>query len=80
MAGTTISKITLASKEAAAGVDFSSRTGATCPGCGKRTKIYKTMPWEDNTRIRYHRCENGKCVLAALGTTVKSIEVDVVGE
>ncbi|MBU1138821.1 MAG: ogr/Delta-like zinc finger family protein [Proteobacteria bacterium] len=80
MAGTTITRIALASKEAAAGVDFSSRTGAPCPGCGKRAKIYKTMPWEDNTRIRYHRCENSKCALSSLGTTVKSIEVDMVGE
>lgn len=76
MAGTTITRIALASKEAAAGVDFSSRTGAPCPGCGKRTKIYKTMPWEDSTRIRYHHCENGRCALAALGKTIKSIEVD----
>lgn len=77
MAGVTITKIAAANQVAAAGVDYSARTGASCPWCGKRTKIYKTMPWEDNTRIRYHRCENSRCALNSLGVTVKSIEVDL---
>ncbi len=46
-------------REAAAGVDYTSRFGAVCPWCDKRTKVYKTMLWEDDIRIRYHLC--GEC-------------------
>lgn len=66
----------LAKKTAEAGVDFSPKSGAICPGCDTKTKIYKTMPWEENTRIRYHRCTNPRCIIAVLKNTVKSIEVD----
>jgi hypothetical protein len=65
---------------AQAGVDYSPRTGARCPWCGERAKIYKTMPWEDNTRVRYHRCQQRGCVLQRLEVTIKSIEVDQVAE
>lgn len=74
----TIVKIAEARDRAAAGVDFSPRTGAICPWCGKKSKIYKTMPWEDATRIRYHQCDNGRCVIASLRVSIKSIEVDMV--
>ncbi len=77
MAGITVSRIAAATKEAAAGVDYSSRFGAVCPWCGKRTKVQTTKPWEDDMRIRYHRCENGKCSLAVMGTNIKSLEVDL---
>ena len=68
-------------QEAENGVDFSPRTGALCPSCRKKAKIYSTKPWEGSARVRYHLCENGACVLCAMKVTIKSIEVDgVVGE
>ncbi len=76
MSSLTISKIVLAKQTAEGGVDFSPRSGALCPWCGKKTKIYKTGPWEEDTRIRYHRCQDARCTLAAAGITIKSIEVD----
>lgn len=71
-----LTKIFLAKREAAAGVDFSPRHGALCPWCGKKATIYRTLPWEDATRIRYHRCEHSECPLSALGVGIKSVEVD----
>ncbi|NCD13698.1 MAG: transcriptional regulator [Bacteroidia bacterium] len=61
---------------AEAGVDYSPRTGATCPGCGHRAKPYRTMPWEDTIRVRYHRCHHPGCLLAAIRQTIKSVEID----
>ncbi len=72
----TIQKIALATNTAESGVDYSPKFGALCPWCGKKTKIYKTTPWDENLRIRYHRCQNDRCALAATGVTVKSIEID----
>lgn len=72
-------KIVLARREAESGVDFSPRVGAVCPHCKKTAKIYKTQPWDDSTRIRYHRCRNAACPIAAMGLTIKSIEIDQVG-
>ena len=80
MARPVLSKITTAKETAAAGVDYSPRAGATCPWCGERAKIYKTLPWECGTRIRYHRCQNIKCVLFRFSATIKSIEADIVKE
>ena len=71
-----VTKIAEAKEQAAAGVDYSHRLGARCHWCGNRTRIYATQPWIELTRIRYHRCENGGCVLAAMGVSIKSIEVD----
>lgn len=71
-----LTKVTAAIDTAAAGVDYSPRTGATCPWCGRKSRIYKTMPWEDATRVRYHVCDNGACVMASLRVTIKSIEID----
>jgi hypothetical protein len=71
-----MAKIAMAIETASAGVDYSPRTGATCPWCGRRSRIYKTMPWEDTTRIRYHQCENHACVMASMRISIKSIEVD----
>ncbi len=73
-----VTRIVEAKEQASAGVDYSPRLGARCPWCENRARIYKTMAWEDNTRIRYHRCENGRCVLSAMGVSIKSIEVDTV--
>lgn len=61
---------------AEAGVDYSPRTGALCPACGKKTKIYKSMPWEGAMRIRYHYCLENGCILASMKKTVKSVEVE----
>jgi len=74
-----MAKVVAARDEAAAGVDYSPRAGAACPLCGTKARIYSTMPWEDNTRIRYHRCENGSCPMSSLRVSIKSIEVDPVG-
>lgn len=74
----TMLKVIAARDEAAKGVDFSPRAGALCPLCGEKSKIYSTLPWEDNTRIRYHRCENGSCPMSSLKVSIKSIEVDPV--
>ncbi len=68
--------IILAVKKAENGVDYSSRYGAICPWCGRRTMIYKTMPWYNNTRIRYHRCTHLKCILMTMSKTIKSVEID----
>ena len=32
------------------------RGGATCPGCGRRCGVDKTMPEANGVRVRYHRC------------------------
>jgi len=61
---------------AAAGVDYTSRRGAICPACGRRTRVYCTRPWADNIRVRYHKCGNQACLVGNLGLSVKSIEVD----
>lgn len=78
MAKITQAMVVTAKEKAHQGVDYSPRLGASCPWCNKRTKIYKTMPWEDRIRIRYHRCQNTRCVVNQLGLAVKSIEVDTV--
>lgn len=64
------------SQQARDGVDYSPRSGARCPHCGARAKIYKTTPWEGALRVRYHRCHSRGCALAVLGVTIKSVEVD----
>jgi len=71
-----VKQIALAKREAAAGVNYTARLGAPCPHCGARSRIYRTMPWENTTRIRYHRCTNEKCPLSALGVGIKSVEAD----
>lgn len=76
MPSPSIAKIAKAKEAAAAGVDFSPRTGASCPWCGEKTKVVTTKPWEDGLRIRYHRCEHAGCVLAVMGLSIKSIQVD----
>jgi hypothetical protein len=76
MARPSVTVIAEATSRAASGVDFSPRLGALCPWCGSKSKIYKTNPWDGGTRIRYHQCLRSGCILAALKTTIKSIEVD----
>lgn len=78
MSRPTITKIALAKEKALSGVDYSPRLGGRCPWCGEKAKIYKTTPWEDNARIRYHRCTRKGCVLSKMRITIKSIEIDQV--
>lgn len=54
------------------GVGFDARDGAMCPFCGQKTKITHTLPWMDNYRMRYHRCDNLDCVLCRIGESIKS--------
>jgi len=77
MPSPSMAAIVKAKELAAAGVDFSPQFGALCPWCGKKSRIFKTMPWEESIRVRYHRCEQKGCVLASLKTTVKSIQLDI---
>lgn len=73
-----IKRLIASQKIAAGGVDYSPRQGALCPWCKKKTKIVSTRPWEDNTRIRYHRCKNIMCPLSSGQVNIKSIEVELV--
>jgi hypothetical protein len=69
-------KVAKAKELAENGVDFSPRHGARCPWCESKCRIYRTMPWDGNVRVRYHRCERSGCVIASLRVSIKSIEVD----
>lgn len=80
MSRITMIKIAEARRIGAAGVDYSPRVGAICPWCGKKARIVRTMPWEDNTRIRYHRCETKGCAMEKMRDSIKSIEIDPVDE
>ena len=77
MARPNLTQIAAAKREAENGVDYSPRLGALCPWCGHKTKITRTTPWDDNIRVRYHRCHHRGCVLEKLKISVKSIEVDM---
>ena len=71
-----VRKLVVARGQAENGVDFSARRGAECPWCSRKARIVSTRPWEDGTRIRYHRCENGRCPLSTMNISIKSMEVD----
>ncbi len=71
-----VRKLVLSLERVTAGVDYTARRGAVCPWCGLKSRITVTRPWEDKTRIRYHRCENGECPISTLNINIKSIEVD----
>ncbi len=70
----TAALIVAAIEKAEAGVDYSARIGASCPACGRKAKIYKTMPWEGCVRIRYHHCVFEPCLLFGLRKSIKSVE------
>lgn len=76
MSRITLKNVAKVKEEAENGVDYSPRYGAACPSCGRPAKIYKTLPWEENTRTRYHRCRNPRCLVSSMGLTIKSIQVD----
>jgi len=62
---------------AQAGVDYSPRTGATCPCCkAENLRVETTKPWYGTMRVRFHVCANSRCLICTLGQRVKSIEVD----
>jgi phage FluMu protein Com len=71
-----VKKLVVSRKMAANGVDFSARLGVKCPWCRRKTRITATRPWEENTRIRYHRCTNPRCPISTMNVNIKSIEVD----
>jgi hypothetical protein len=53
------------------GVDWSMQYGAECPFCGYFIKFaYRHMPWRDNIKIRYHRCQH-------CSQNFKSIAIDL---
>ena len=71
-----IAMVVQAKSRAEQGVDYSSRHGALCPWCKTRAKTYCTRPWDGVARVRFHRCTNPACVLATIGTSIKSLEED----
>ena len=69
--------IAAAIAKAQAGVDYSPRTGATCPCCGaKKLGVRNTLPWSGTMRVRFHLCSNPQCLLAQLKQGIKSVEID----
>ncbi len=79
MGSLSLQKIISAQDIAAGGVDYSPKNGALCPWCGGKAKITNTRPWDENVRVRYHRCYESGCVLASMKISIKSIQVDTVG-
>lgn len=70
--------IAAAIAKAQAGVDYSPRTGATCPCCGaEKLGVETTRPWDDAMRVRFHVCSNPRCLICTLGQRVKSVEVEM---
>ena len=57
------------------GVAYSRQSGVRCPGRlntpfgRRRPKVVRTMPWEQGTRVLYHRC-------LGCAARFKSIETD----
>jgi len=50
------------------GVTYSARDGGVCPMCGHhRCRIYRSLPWESGSRVRYHRCPS-------CGASFKSVD------
>jgi len=69
--------IAAAIAKAQAGVDYSPRTGATCPCCGaEKLAVVTTRPWDGSLRVRFHQCANPRCLLASLKQGIKSVEMD----
>lgn len=77
MARPNVTQIVAAKREAENGVEYSPKLGALCPWCSQKTKITRTEAWDENIRIRYHKCHRPGCVIAKLKISVKSIEVDL---
>jgi hypothetical protein len=74
-AGQMKTAVATAIEEAHAGVDYTARHGAVCPWCGrKRIPTYRTMPWGEGGRVRYHHCPHKGCLLHEMGVGVKSVQ------
>lgn len=72
-------KLSAAFNAAKAGVDYSAQDGARCPHCETgRARITGSLPWEDGTKTRYHKCVNQECPLHKMEITIKSVQVDPV--
>lgn len=73
--------IAAAIAKAQAGVDYSPRTGATCPCCGaENLRVRNTLAWAGTMRVRFHLCTNPRCLLAQLKQGIKSVEKDTAPE
>lgn len=65
--------LALARHLAATGVPW--RHGAAlCPLCGKRLHTISSGQRDACPRVRYHKCRNAACLMAALGLSIKSVE------
>lgn len=72
----TVALIAEAKAKCEVGVGYHSRHGAVCPVCQtKRIPIFSSPRWRDGIKVRYHKCTNPKCLVCAMGLTVKSIEL-----
>ncbi len=70
----TADEVVEAIQAAESGVDYSPKYGALCPCCGKKTRVTHTKAWAGQSRIRYHRCDNGTCHLHTKEQSIKSVE------
>jgi len=67
--------VELAVAKAKDGVEYSVKSGATCPLCGKKKLRVQSSPkWMGDIKIRYHKCRNPDCLLGKLGTLIKSVQ------
>lgn len=70
--------VAAAKEKADSSVDYLPRYGAVCPECGrKKLPVITSRKWEDNIKVRFHRCPNKKngCLLAVMGVSIKSVQV-----
>jgi hypothetical protein len=68
----TIDFIAVAISKARNGIVYDTKDGAFCPACGERVKVLVTKPWLGSSRLRYHKCDNPKCVMCVLDETIRS--------
>lgn len=72
-----IALVKRAKQRADQSVDYSPRYGAVCPVCGAANlKVITSRPWEDNIKVRFHKCRNRECLLYWKGTSIKSVQID----
>jgi formate dehydrogenase maturation protein FdhE len=69
--------IQVAVAKAREGVVYSPKKGALCPVCGKRCPVVSSPKWDGDIKVRYHKCNNDKCIIHTTGVTVKSVQKDV---
>ena len=66
--------VAIAKRKADDSVDYSPRYGARCPECGARMRVHTSKPWEENIKVRYHKCTNKSCLIYAMDTNIKSVQ------